>query len=69
MSELGIGRSTVGRAVGSDRPPKYERKPVATSFTPFQPRVRVLLEEHPDMPATGDRGGDGWLGRVDHVVP
>ncbi len=30
--DLGIGRSTVARAVASLRPPKYERKPVVTSF-------------------------------------
>ncbi|QXF84300.1 helix-turn-helix domain-containing protein (plasmid) [Rhodococcus pyridinivorans] len=37
--ELGIGRATVDRAVASDRPPKYERKPVPASFTPFEARV------------------------------
>ena len=34
--ELGIGRSTVARAVASDGPPKYERPAVPTSFTPFE---------------------------------
>jgi IS30 family transposase len=51
--DLGIGRSTVARAVASDVPPKYERKPAAvTSFSRFEPRVRALLEDHPEMPAT-----------------
>ena len=40
--ELGIGRSTVARAVASGSPPKYERAPVPTSFAPFEGRVRVL---------------------------
>jgi DNA invertase Pin-like site-specific DNA recombinase len=39
--QLGIGRSTVARAVASAAPPKYERKPVTTSFSPFEPRVRA----------------------------
>lgn len=50
--DLGVGRSTVARALASDRPPKYERKQVPTAFTPFELRVRVLLAEHPDLPAT-----------------
>ena len=41
-ADLGIGRSTVERAVASDRPPKYERRPVPTSFAPFEPRVRAI---------------------------
>ena len=50
--DLGIGRSTVERALASDRPPKYERQAVATSFTPFETVVRQLLTATPDMPAT-----------------
>ena len=49
--QLGIGRSTVARAVASAVPPKYERKPVTTSFAVFEPRVRELLAEFPEMPA------------------
>jgi IS30 family transposase len=50
--QLGIGRSTVERALASDRPPRYERPASATAFTPFEARVRAILVEHPDMPAT-----------------
>ena len=50
--QLGIGRLTVARAVASQVPPKYERKPAPTSFSPFEPRVRELLAEHPEMPAS-----------------
>ena len=53
--DLGIGRSTVERALASDRPPKYERPPAATSFEPFEPLVRALLKTTPDMPATVDQ--------------
>jgi Helix-turn-helix domain of resolvase len=60
--QLGIGRSTVARAVASDVPPKYERRPVATSFSPFEPRVRELLAEFPEMPATVLAERAGWDG-------
>ena len=62
--DLGVGRSTVARAVASDRPPKYERAPVTTSFTPFEPLVRALLAEHPDMPATVIAERVGWTGSI-----
>jgi transposase len=69
--ELGIGRSTVARAVASDGPPKYERPAVATSFTPFEPAVRQLLVKTPDMPATVIAERVGWTGSIswfrDHV--
>jgi hypothetical protein len=63
--ELGIGRSTVARAVASGVPPKYERRPAAvTSFSPFEGRVRALLEEHPEMPATVLAERVGWDGSI-----
>jgi transposase len=62
--DLGIGRSTVARAVASRVPPRYERAPVLTSFSPFEPRVRVLLEEHPEMPATVIAERVGWDGSI-----
>ncbi len=69
--DLGIGRSTVERALASDRPPKYERPPAATSFEPFEPLVRALLKTTPDMPATVIAERVGWTGSIswfrDHV--
>ena len=62
--DLGIGRSTVERALDSDRPPKYERPAVATSFTPFEPLVRHLLASTPDMPATVIAERVGWTGSI-----
>jgi len=62
--DLGIGRSTVERAVASDRPPKYERPAVPTSFTPFEPAVRQLLAKTPDMPATVIAERVGWTGSI-----
>jgi len=43
---LGISRTTVVKAVASDAPPKYERRPSATSFTPFEAMVRALFTGH-----------------------
>jgi transposase len=60
--QLGIGRSTVARAVASAGPPKYERKPVTTSFSPFEERVRALLAEFPELPATVIADRVGWDG-------
>ena len=60
---LGISRNTVTRAVKSTEPPKYERAPVVeTSFTPFESRVRALLMDTPDMPATVLAERVGWQG-------
>ena len=50
--DLGNSRTTVAAAIAAARPPKYERRPQATSFSPFEFRVRALLAEHPRMPAT-----------------
>jgi transposase len=61
---LGIARNTVSKAVASGSPPKYERKPGSTSFTPYEPRVRHLLAETPDMPATVLAERVGWTGSI-----
>jgi hypothetical protein len=62
--DLGVGRSTVARAVASASPPKYERLEQPTSFSPFERRVRVLLAEHPQMPATVIAERVGWSGSI-----
>jgi transposase len=62
--DLGIGRSTVDRALASDGPPKYERQAVATSFSPFEARVSVILSEYPEMPATVIAERVGWQGSI-----
>ena len=61
---LGISRTTVIRAVNSTSPPVYERKLAATSFTPFEARVRALLVETPSMPATVLAERVGWTGSI-----
>jgi len=61
---LGISRTTVIKAVNSDAPPRYERSPRPTSFMVFEPRVRALLEEVPEMPATVLAERVGWTGSI-----
>jgi hypothetical protein len=47
-----------------DRPPKYERKTGPTAFTPFEARVRAILAEHPEMPATVIAERVDWTGSI-----
>ncbi len=61
---FGISRTTVIKAVNSGSPPRYERAPGPTSFTVFEPRVRQLLKETPDMPATVLAERVGWTGSI-----
>jgi len=63
-ARLGISRGTVIKAVNSDAPPRYVRTPGSTSFTVFEPRVRELLEQTPDMPATVLAERVGWEGSI-----
>jgi hypothetical protein len=49
---LGISRTTVINAVGSDAPPRYERSPATSPFTVSESVVRALLEDVPDIRAT-----------------
>ena len=63
-AQLGISRTTVIKAVNSDAPPRYERKAGPTSFTVFEPAVRALLDEVPDMPATVLAERVGWSGSI-----
>jgi hypothetical protein len=62
--KLGVSRTTVIKAVGSDEPPRYERRTGPTSFTPFEARVRLLLTETPEMPATVLAERVGWTGSI-----
>lgn len=61
---LGISRTTVIKAVNSGSPPRYERSPGPTSFAVFEPRVRALMEQTPDMPATVLAERLGWEGSI-----
>jgi hypothetical protein len=47
-----------------DVPPTYERKPSPASFSPFEGRVRELLEEFPEMPPTVVAERVRWVGSI-----
>jgi len=61
---LGVSRATVLKAVRSGSPPRYERTATDSSFVAFEPRVRALLRETPDMPATVLAERVGWTGSI-----
>ncbi len=61
---LGVSRTTVVKAVASQGPPGYVRTPAETSFVVFEPRVRALLKENPDLPATVIAERLGWAGSI-----
>jgi transposase len=71
--DLGVARATVARAVASQGPPKYERASGVNSFTGVEAKVRALLAEHPDLPATVIAERIGWTGSItwlrDNVRP
>ncbi|MFB7668897.1 helix-turn-helix domain-containing protein [Kitasatospora sp. NPDC056138] len=50
--QLGISRSTVTRALASDRPPVYQRPLKGSAVDVFEPAIRELLQQTPTMPAT-----------------
>jgi hypothetical protein len=63
-ARLGISRTTVVKAVASEGPPQYVRAAAPTSFTPFEVRVRELLEDDADLPATVIAERVGWTGSI-----
>jgi hypothetical protein len=63
-ARLGVSRTTVVKAVASDGPPKYERRQASTSFAPFESKVRALLEDDADLPATVIAERVGWDGSI-----
>lgn len=63
-TRLGVSRTTVYAALASDSPPRYERAAAATSFTPFEARVKELLRQTPEMPATVLAERVGWTGSI-----
>jgi transposase len=63
-ARLGISRTTVVKAVASQSPPRYERRAVSTAFTPFEARIRALLEDDAELPATVIAERVGWTGSI-----
>ena len=59
---LGISRTTVIEAAKADGRPTYGRRSVPTSFAAVEARVRGLVADTPDMPATVIAERVGWTG-------
>lgn len=52
VRRTGIARNTVRNALRSDEPPRYERDGPGSLVDAFEPAIRALLGEFPEMPAT-----------------
>jgi transposase len=57
---MGISKNTVKRALAAEEPPKYRRAGRGSIVDAVEPRIRELLEEFPDMPATVIAERIGW---------
>lgn len=67
---LGINRRTVSRLGESCEPPCYQRRPAGSKLDPFEPLVRAVLEEWPQIKAprmTEILREHGYEGSVDLV--
>jgi transposase len=69
-SRLGINRRTVRRMLASEEPPRYRRTPQGSKLDPFEPVMRRVLEEWPEIKAprlTEILHENGYEGSVDLV--
>ena len=57
---LRMSRNTVKKALASDSPPRYQRAPAGSIVDGFEPAIRVLLAEFPQMPSTVIMERVGW---------
>jgi transposase len=57
---LGVARNTVREALRSTEPPRYERALSGSVVDAVEPRIRELLAEFPEMPATVIAERIGW---------
>ncbi|MEZ5219793.1 MAG: IS21 family transposase [Ilumatobacteraceae bacterium] len=56
----GLARNTVRDALRSDAPPAYQRPSPGSAVDAFEPQIRALLAEFPEMPATVIAERIGW---------
>lgn len=57
---LGVARNTVRDALRSGGPPRYERASKGSVVDAFEPQIRELLRDFPEMPATVIAERIGW---------
>jgi hypothetical protein len=62
VRRLGVARNTVRVALTAHEPPKYRRAPAGSTVDVFEPAIRELLRQFPDMPATVIAERVGWTG-------
>jgi transposase len=55
-----VSKNTVKRALASHEPPRYQRKSCGSAFDEFEPQIRALLSEFPEMPTTVIMERVGW---------
>lgn len=60
VRRLGVSRNAVRRALASAGPPRYSRPPRGSAVDAFEPAIRALLDEFPDMPASVIGERIGW---------
>jgi transposase len=60
VRRLGVSRNAVRRALASSSPPRYSRPARVSAVDSFEPAIRVLLAEFPDMPASVIAERVGW---------
>ena len=69
-AQLGINRRTVRRMLASEEPPRYRRAPQGSKLDRFEPVIRRVLEEWPEIKAprmTEILREHGYEGSVDLV--
>ncbi len=57
---LRVSRNTVRKAVASSTPPRYARGRSGSIVDVVEPRIRLLLQEFPDLPSTVIMERVGW---------
>ena len=57
---LGLARNTVRSALAADTQPKYSRAPQGSRVDEFEPAIRRLLTQFPEMPASVIAERIGW---------
>ncbi|MFI6309883.1 IS21 family transposase [Nocardia fusca] len=57
---LKISKNTVKKALAAHEPPRYQRKPKGSVVDEFEPAIRAVLAEFPDMPTTVIMERVGW---------
>src|SRR5919198_4420008 len=61
---LGVSRNTVRAALASNVPPRYQRRPAGSIVDAVEPRIRLLLQAYPRMPATVIAERIGWTNSI-----